>query len=259
MTSEDRLSSLHWTEQPAPPKRRRRWPYRLAITVLVVVGLFVGADRIAVGVVESSIASRVQSSQGLATKPSVAIDGFPFLTQLAHMRLDKATLDMRDVVRNGVHVTDLQAVATGITLSNGFKSAVAHQVVATAFVSWTDLQAAAADQGFAVTVGEGGDGPDQLAVAGDLPGIGQVKVVSEIVVGPDNRISAKALKVTAGGLKFDGAIPTALDFTIPVGKLPMGMILRDIRVATDGIRVTGGATDVSLTSSGVGGAGGTGR
>jgi hypothetical protein len=53
---------------------------RLLIVLVVLAILFTAADRISVAVAQSQAASRIQSSKGLNKKPSVSIEGFPFLT-----------------------------------------------------------------------------------------------------------------------------------------------------------------------------------
>jgi hypothetical protein len=53
----------------------------LLVTLVVLLGLLVVADRVAVNVAEDRVAQQVQSSGRLAGPPTVDIGGFPFLTQ----------------------------------------------------------------------------------------------------------------------------------------------------------------------------------
>src|SRR5438309_2600442 len=71
---------------------RPRWPLWLAITVLVLVGLFVAADRVAVAVAQSAAAKTLKSSEHLDTTPTVRVAGFPFLTQIVHRKLSHVTV-----------------------------------------------------------------------------------------------------------------------------------------------------------------------
>jgi hypothetical protein len=257
MTShQGRLEQLNWTVEPPAP-RRRRWPTRLAILFLVLAGLFTAADRVAVSLVQDKIAARLQSSQNLPTKPSVTIAGFPFLTQLVGMRLDKVTLAARGVVRNGVRVTDLRADLRGVKPSNGFKEATADSLNGTAFFNWADLQAAAATYHVNVTLAEGED--QTVRVSGNLRGsyagitVDQpVTVVSKLTVEPGNKISVRAVKVETKLPQQIGAlIPKDFDFQIPIGSLPMGMTLHEFLVGPDGVRVSASAQNVTLTGNGV--------
>src|SRR5690348_14973565 len=74
--------------------RRRRSPRRgLLILLAVVVLLLVAADRIGLLMAERTVASKVQSSQHLANRPAVHIEGFPFLTQVIANRYRAVKLD----------------------------------------------------------------------------------------------------------------------------------------------------------------------
>ena len=249
MTSDDRLGYQGWAPQPVAV-RRRRWPRRLAITLLVLAGLFTAADRIGVGIAESQIASRIQTSQNLASKPSVTINGFPFLTQLIGMKLDDVSFDARGVVRNGVRVTDLQADLRGVKPQGGFTSATADQLAGTAYFDWSDLQSAAAAQGLDVTLADGGDGTVQVTGTVSLAGASsQITVDSRITLRPDNVISLKAVKVKTGIAPL--AIPTSLDYQVRLGAMPLGMTLQNVRVSSDGVRVDATAQHITLTQNSV--------
>ncbi|CAM5227389.1 hypothetical protein SVIOM74S_03023 [Streptomyces violarus] len=60
----------------------------LLITVVILGGLFVAADRLAVHFAEGEVADRLKSRENLSTTPDVSINGFPFLTQVAGGELD---------------------------------------------------------------------------------------------------------------------------------------------------------------------------
>jgi hypothetical protein len=251
MSYDERLEQLNWEHQPVPP-RRRRWPYRLAITVLVLVGLFTAADRIAVGIAQNQIASRIQKSQNLASKPAVSIDGFPFLTQLIGMKLGKVSLDARGVMRNGVRVTDLQADLHGVKPSNGFKEATVDELDGTAYFDFADLQAAAASQGLDVTISDAGN--DRVRISGTVQMLGQsvpATVDSQLILGSNNQITVRAVKLETTIPGLSGRVPAGLDYKIPVGTLPLGMTLHDIKVASDGVRISATAQNVTLTGSGI--------
>jgi len=247
MNPDDRLERDDGSR--SEPRRRRRWPRNLAITVLVFAGLFTAADRIAVGVAENQIASRIQKSQDLASKPSVSINGFPFLTQLVGMKFAKVTLDARGVVRNGVDVTDLRADLRGVKPTDDYKQATIDRLDGTAFFTWADLEHAAALQGLDVTLADAGDG--MVKVSGKILGV-RTAVSSRLSLEADNKISVKAVKVDTSipGLS-QVSIPHDFDYTVPVGSMPLGMTLHDFRVASDGVRVSATAQGVTITGSGV--------
>ena len=76
---------------------RRRWPIVLLVLLLVLVGLFVAADRIALGLAEDKAATALQSSQNLPQKPDVSVEGFPFLTQLLAGNFGEVVVTADDV------------------------------------------------------------------------------------------------------------------------------------------------------------------
>src|SRR4051812_44061551 len=53
----------------------------LLVVLLLLVGLAVVADRVAVGVAEDRVGEQLAAKGGLAGTPEVDIAGFPFLTQ----------------------------------------------------------------------------------------------------------------------------------------------------------------------------------
>ena len=250
MTSEEGLDQLRTAGYP-PPVRRRRWPTRLAITLLVLAGLFVAADRIAVGIAESQIAKRIQQSQNLPSKPSVTIAGFPFLTQLVGMKLDKVSVDARSLVRNNVRVTDLHVDLNGVAPSNSFKEADVDHLSGTALFSWTDLESAAAAQGLTVTLAEGPD--NTVRVTGDVPGLGKTTLQSRLSLASGNRLQLSAAKIVSSSLGLSGQVPRQLDFPINVGTLPMQLTLQmaNMQTSADGLRVYATADHVRVTGSGV--------
>lgn len=65
---------------------------KLVVVLVVLAGLLVGADRLALVVAEGIVARGVQDSQRLDARPDVTIAGFPFLTQLARRHYDRVTL-----------------------------------------------------------------------------------------------------------------------------------------------------------------------
>ncbi|MEY9926063.1 hypothetical protein ABH926_000683 [Catenulispora sp. GP43] len=250
MTSEEGLDQLQW--EAHPPPRRRRWPTRLAITLLVLAGLFVAADRITVSIAESQIAKRIQQSQNLQSKPSVNIANFPFLTQLIGMKLDKVSVDARGVVHNNVRVTDLHVDLNGVAPSNGFKEADVDHLSGTALFSWTDMESAAAAQGLDVTLAEGPD--NTVRVTGNIPGLGKVTLQSRLSLSSGNRLQLTANKIESSSLGgLAGEVPRQLDFPINVGTLPMQLTLQmaNMQTSADGLRVYAEADHVRVTGSGV--------
>lgn len=260
MTSDDRFGQVDRQWHPAyrpepaappPPARRRRgWPTKLAIIVLVLAALFTAADRVTVGIAESEVAKGIQTSQGLAAKPSVTIDGFPFLTQVLGMKLDSVSLDARGIERNNIRVTDLRADAHGVRLGGGFRPQSIDSLAGTAFFNWSDLDQAAgplvSDYGIenlALSQGPGGT----LKISGTALGVAGT-AEGEITVGPGNQITVRTTKLEAGFVR----IPD-FHFTYALGALPLKISLDTFRIDEDGIRVSASAANVPVDSAGLSG------
>jgi hypothetical protein len=96
----------------------------LLIVVLLLLGLAVAADRVAVGVAEGRVAREVAAKGALAGTPEVTIGGFPFLTQAVAGRYDDVRISLTsdelgqpagtraDIALHGVHVP-LSSVLSG--------------------------------------------------------------------------------------------------------------------------------------------------
>ena len=72
----------------------------LLIVAVVLGGVLVGIDRLAVAYAESEAASRVKLAGAPSASIEIDIKGFPFLTQVADKRFDEV-----DVVAKGVEAT----------------------------------------------------------------------------------------------------------------------------------------------------------
>ena len=113
------------------------------MSLIVLVLLLVAADRIGVLVAERIVASKVQSSQSLTSRPSVHIEGFPFLTQVIANRYQAVRLDANDLTvgdrTKRVTLDLLAARLTGVRATNHFSGVTAQQVTATAKISFPEL------------------------------------------------------------------------------------------------------------------------
>src|SRR5262245_48783373 len=100
--------------------RGRRRGVILLVILLVIVGLLVVADRVAVGVAESKIATLVaQQTQAQQIKtngdPDVTIEGFPFLTQVFSGEYDAIDITFNGITAQGVTLSKLDVKATDVS------------------------------------------------------------------------------------------------------------------------------------------------
>jgi LmeA-like phospholipid-binding len=237
---------------PLKPRRRVRRRTKWLVALVVLLGLLVAADRVALVVAEGQLASRIQSSQHLSQKPDVSIDGFPFLTQVVSRDFPHATVDIHGLTANGgLVISDLHADLHGVHVSSGFNSATVDTLDATAQMSYTDIAKALASK---LTVGgvQVGDiklsdaGNDQLTAAYTVLGI-SVSATIEVRV-----VDVNTLNFTSVSIKT----PVSALFTPPnfnedydLGALPFGMQLKDLTFTPSAVDISATGTDVSLSQT----------
>lgn len=229
---------------PVPARRRRRrsgWVIGL-ITLAVLVVLAVIADQVGRVVAQNAIASKLQSSSGTSVKPSVSIEGFPFLTQVAAHDLRVVDISASNVPAGKVTVTSVKAKATGVHLSSGFNSATIDQVNGTALISFASLEKALGVQGAATIGPDPADGPNALKLsAGSIGAItGRVEVT-----GP-NQVTLRMESLSGLGSLLGGAVPVSTQ-TFQIPKLPAGLVLRSVSVTGQGVVGTASAQHTTLS------------
>ncbi|MCF3964504.1 LmeA family phospholipid-binding protein [Streptomyces fuscigenes] len=243
----------------------------LLIFVVIIGGLFVAADRLALHYAEGKVADRIQSSQNLATKPDVSVKGFPFLTQVAGKSLDEVDVGLGrlNATANGhtVHVTDVEAVLRDVRIDSSFSSATAGTAEGSARISYADL-AAAVPQGATVSYA----GPERAAK-------GQVKVVAKVtdvmqaenipdpsglvtkLVGDKTLTAYGTVTMVKGDdlrLRFDDIsglpvpgladqIKGLINDDLKIDGLPSTVTLSKVAVSGTGLSFSGTGTNVALT------------
>src|SRR2546430_5374974 len=141
----------------AASRGRKIWIV-LLILVVVLGGLFVASDRIAAYAAERTIAS--QTKKELVARditspsdPTVAVGGFPFLTQVARGRYDKITIHVDHPTSQGVTLDALDITAKGVNAStdalmNGTGQITADDVSGTTSLGWDGVNKLMKTSGF---------------------------------------------------------------------------------------------------------------
>ena len=135
------------------PKRRRRYR-RLGLVLLVLLVLLAIADRVAARVASTQAVSQiVQKSQGLAKRPSVSFNGFPFLTQVAFGNYTDIQIGIEGLKPAGsLRIQSISAhlqgahVPLATVLQNKVKKIPIDRVIATVGIGYADLNAFLASQ-----------------------------------------------------------------------------------------------------------------
>ncbi|QGQ18130.1 DUF2993 domain-containing protein [Cellulomonas sp. JZ18] len=215
------------------------------VTLVVVAGAAVVADRVAVGVAEDRAADVVTEQLDVSGRPEVTIHGFPFLTQLLGRSLDDVDAAADGITLEGVDATDVRVHARDVGL-------VAPYTVGDARVEATlppaSLERVLADRtGLDVTLTVDGDA---LRASGEVLGLDLSAALVPRV--EDGTLLVDLADVALGERRLDVAdLPGGLgravsDVPVPVEGLPDGVVLTSAAVVPDGVRVSARGTDVVL-------------
>lgn len=230
---------------------------RVARIVLIVVvilgGLFVAADRIAVSVAQDKAAERARITQGLDSDPTVSIEGFPFLTQVLWGKLDDVKISAHDIAAGEggrtLRIDTFHADLHGVKLSGDYRRAVADSADGLAFITYADLTKAA-PAGITVSyAGRRSDGRAMVKLTGGFMGAG-LSVLSQVSARGADEIGlhAEGLPEAFTALGLEDELRQRIDFTTRLTHLPEGISLTSVTTTPDGISVAAGGRHVVLAS-----------
>lgn len=252
MTGQTRLrADAHAASGPTDVSRGGRMR-KLIVVVLVLVGLVVLVDRVAVAAAQREIARQVAAQAALSSPPTVKIHGFPFLTQAVSGHYDEIDIAMGQVSRDGVTVDDVTADLRDIQaplaelLGPGAKTIDAGSATATAVVPFATISRRV-PSGLVVR-DRGGD----LLLTGYTTVAGFRVPVQALVTLDVTRagIVATPRQIQAAGADLPVSVARQrLAFVVPVHQLPMGLRITRVHVVPDGLQVTASGTNVALTGS----------
>ncbi|MFR0353467.1 LmeA family phospholipid-binding protein [Streptomyces sediminimaris] len=238
----------------------------LLIVVVILGGLFVVADRVAVHFAEKEAAAKLKTTENLAATPDVSINGFPFLTQVASGELDDVEVGIKDYqadTGNGgnggpstIRIDDLEAHMKGVSFSGDYSSATAAHATGTATIAYGELLKAAKSQPTTIIRGvtaqvvglsDGGNGKIRVDVRFRTPfGTKTYPVLSTVTVdGDDVKVHADNLPKLVVDLA-ESRVRSITDFRQTIDRLPGGVKLDSVRAAKDGVEITVKGSDVRL-------------
>ena len=248
----DRYYGNYYEDEPpvsalrrAPRQRRRGLGCLIALVILAA--LLIGADRVAAAITENQLASKIQTSQKLKTKPSVSIDGFPFLTQVISRHFDHATVDLDDYDANGFPIQHIHADLRGVHVSSGYNSATVDTLTGTATLSYDQVAAKLSSllEFGKITLSQGTG--NHVKASYSVLGISVSADVQVSLVG-GNKLDLKTMgfdtPLSALGLKVGD-----FDKQIPIGGMPFGMQLKDLQVTATGVDIAATGQNVVLTGN----------
>ncbi|MFF4249140.1 DUF2993 domain-containing protein [Streptomyces sp. NPDC001822] len=223
----------------------------LLIIAVVLGGVFVAADRVAVHFAESEAADRIGFAGAEAGSTDVSIKGFPFLTQVADSRLDEVDVKVEDIRASAagrdIRISEIRARLRDVTLGAGYTSATAARATGTAVLSYAALTEAA-DEG--VTVAYGGDGKVKVTGSVRIPLVERTvtrTVLSTVTLVDGDTVRVRADEVPGEGIPgLEGLVRRKTDFERGIGGLPDGLRLERIEVAPGGLEVSVSGADIAL-------------
>jgi len=250
----------------AASRGRKIWIV-LLILVVVLGGLFVASDRIAAYAAERTIAS--QTKKELVARditspsdPTVAVGGFPFLTQVARGRYDKITIHVDHPSSQGVTLDALDVTAKGVNAStdalmNGTGQITADDVSGTTSLGWDAVNKLMKTSGFGgsgATASALPDGRVRVKVPVSVAGISTTIVATgDLSVGQGavhlkiNEVSTEGGSLPSVLSNLVGSIKQSLSVDIKIPQLPYNLVIRDVKASEHGLAVSATAANVPLS------------
>lgn len=223
---------------PVHEKRRHHFVLWTVITLVVLALLLLAADRVAAAITENKVASQVQKSLNLSGKPSVNIEGFPFLTQLASHDLHTVVITGHNLNDGQLDFASIDATAQNVHIY-GLSSATVDSLKGTATITFTSA-AHAAKLPASITLSPAG---------GNL-----VKFTASALgasASGDARLSPQGSNEIHVQVVNGGALASLLgsntSFDLPVPSLPSGVSITGVSATSGGIQINFSGTDTTFS------------
>lgn len=219
--------------------RRRRWPLRLLIALVVLVLLAVAADRVALVVAERLAADAFQHSQNLPRRPSVSIAGFPFLTQFASGDYANVHVDATGLVLghadHPLRLSNLDVHLHDVVVTNRYHDFHARTAQAAAAVTYPQLSKTLGTQ-----IRYAGNG--RIRASKTVRVFGRAVTATASAVPRANSahgLTFQDIHVSVVGISLPSEVNQAFDavfaIPIPLGNLPFGITVQRVDTTPTGI------------------------
>jgi hypothetical protein len=205
---------------------------------------------VALAVAENQFASQFQK-QGFPVKPSVTIEGFPFLTQLVAKDFNKVDISASNVPvplpsGGNISISSVHATINGLHISGYSSSAHAKvdHITASAFVSFGALAAAGGiGGGSGITVTP--DGANKVKITAGVSGIFSDTEEAQITQTGAQTISIKVLPSSSpvGSLLSSFG---SFSFSLPKG-VPASLRITGLTLNSQGLTVSAAASNATFS------------
>lgn len=213
--------------------------------IIVVLILATIGDRVANAIAENEIATQFVKN-GFPVKPSVSIEGFPFLTQLVAHDVHRIDISASNVPAGQVTITSVHGTMTGVHLNSSFNGGTVDHINGTLFVSFTSL-ADAGGGGAGTGITMSADGTDKVKITADVAGSPVDTEVAKVSQTGPREIT---VQVQPSGSPLSGLLTSFSSYSFTVPKLPAGMEITGVAVTSQGITVSAAASHTTLTQPG---------
>jgi hypothetical protein len=229
---------------PLPSGRARRASRKVWVAIIVLLALLAllfGLDRAAAAYAANRIATQIQG-HGFPVKPSVSVEGFPFLTQLITRQLDSVEITAPKFPV-GAATASIKVHATGIALNSGYNSGTIAQVTGTGLIAFSSLPSLAGLSNVpGLKISRAGPRTVQLSL--NL-GIVSASAIARVEKTGQNEFSIQIISSS-------GIPPSLLDpirhVTVPIPNLPLGLAVESVTVTGQGVLVHVAGSNVPFGS-----------
>ena len=226
----------------------------LLVVLLLLAGLALLADRVAVGVAEGQVAGQLAGKGGLVGTPEVDITGFPFLTPAISGRyedvriaLDAEELGQPEGTRASVSLRGVHVPLSSV-LDGSVAEVPVERIDGRATLAYDLL---AAELGGDATVSPEGTGL-RISRTVELPGYTLPVSAAGTVALDGDQLVVDVERATGAGVEIPGflisRVSDLLDLRYTVPELPFGLQLTGVTPAADGVEVRVEATDAVLVA-----------
>jgi hypothetical protein len=215
----------------------------LIIGVIVLVILLVAGDFVAKTVAQNELAAQIQK-HGFPKKPSVSIEGFPFLTQVVSRNIHQIKISSRNVPEGPVKISKITATASDIRLNSGFSSGTVKKLTGSVLVTFSALDNTLNNQ-----LGPLGSLLSSSGLTLSAAGHDEVKASLDLLVASGSatwkvsRLSGQGLDISLVGSSGvpSSALSSLRDIHIKLPHLPLGVRITSVHITQQGIigRISG--------------------
>lgn len=236
----------------------------LLITLAVLLGLVIAADRITPLIAEDVLAGKIRSELQLASDPDVSIHGFPFLTQAFGGEYDDIEITANAVELRAEGMPELPPMTfhanlygVQVPFSDAISGSISEVPISRAEGSVTvPFDAIPAFIGEDMALSEGKDGAINIEGTKNLAGFDvQYSGVGRIEIA-DGKITVVGESVQILGQEVPddlvSALTEELGFNFDIPALPFGLQITSARATDAGLQVSATGKNFVLGGAGVG-------